>query len=147
MEALLSFFQRFDFPQFQSRTFHESKVNVWLVYIQLSRKSRLRYWLASHISSFLLHLPNHIARTCLKIMLERNSGKAAKDFYSDIKGESNTDLMTLSWKNKYRMHGCRKLLLYLKRKHILKASKNVKDKYLHFESHQKSCTTMKKDIC
>ena len=109
----------------------------WFPIFQLSRKSRLRYWLASHISSFLLHLPNHIVRTCLKIMLERNSGKAAKDFYSDIKGESNTDSMTLSWKNKYRMHGCRKLLFMLKKKTYFKASKNVEDKYLHL-SHTRS---------
>ena len=68
----------------------------WFPIFQLSRKSRLRQSLASHISSILLHLPNHIVRTCLKIMLERNSGKAAKNFYSDIKGKSNTDLMMLS---------------------------------------------------
>ena len=68
----------------------------WFPRFQLSRKSRLRYWLASHISSFLLRLPSRIVRTRLKIMLERDSGKAAKSFYSNIKGENNTGLMTLS---------------------------------------------------
>ena len=48
----------------------------------LNLKNHAWYCLDSHIPSFLLHLPNHIMRNCLKTMPERNSGKSITNFCS-----------------------------------------------------------------
>ena len=72
-------------------------------------------------------------------MLERNSGKADKNFYSDIKRENNTGLMTWVEKISIECTDAESCYPHFKKqnKTYFKASKNVDKKYLHL-SHTRS---------
>ena len=106
------------------------------------------YCWSSLVPSLLPRLSNHMVRTQHKTMLERNSGKAATNFYSDLQGRMQNRLGWFWVENKqYNTWKQKVVICTLKKENTFRAMRTCRRNIFHFGSRNRTCTKLREDIC